>query len=347
MGRKRKPGNLRLPSRWAFKHGAFYYRPREDERRLFDGKAWFRLGDNYPAALRAFADRKDVEVGETLESVIDRYTAEILPAMKPNTRAGYSASLARLRGTLGHNAVRIITPQVVYQHMDAVSKAATMNVANTDLKVLNGVVDFAVRWGVVPVNHIKGNVRYFGVRDGLRKTRDRYVADWELEEWRKVASPVQWAFTVLVMLTGARKADLLRIRRSDVDLVGKVLTVTASKTGKEQRFEITEALDEAIRGAFASQRVTGFWLLTNSEGGCYVDPATDRCASFDRAWLAAMRRAMRETKLVHPFTRHDLRAKVASDQEDLARAQQLLDHSSPGMTKKHYRRRRETIKPTR
>lgn len=347
MGRKRTPGSRRLPPRWAWKHGAFYYRPRDDERPLFDGRTWFRLGATYPDALRAYADRRELDMGDTLDGVIDRYTLEILPTLKPNTRGSYTASLARLRLTLGHNAARVITPQIVYQHLDAVAKASTMNVANNDLKVLNGLYDYAVRWGVVPANHIKGNVRYFGVRDGLRKTRDRYVEDWELAEWRKVASPVQWAFTVLVMLTGARKADLLRIKRSDVDLAARVLTVTASKTGKEQRFEITPALEEAIRGAFASQRVTGFWLLTNSEGGCYVDEATDRCASFDRAWAAAMRRAVATTGLRVPFTRHDLRAKVASDQVDLARAQQLLDHSSPGMTQKHYRRRRAPIKPTR
>lgn len=347
MGRKRKPGSPRLPSRWDFKHGAFYYRPRDDERHLFDDQSWFHLGYTYPAALRALADRRELEMGDTLDSVIDRYTIEILPDRKPNTRNSYAASLGRLRGTLGHNAMRSITAQLVYQHMDAVAKASGMNAANNDLKVLNGLYDCAVRWGVVPANHIKGNVKPFGARHGLRKARERYVQDWELEEWRKVASPVQWAFTELVLLTGARKADLLRIKRSDIDLEAKVLTVKVSKTGDAKPFEITPALEEAIRAAFASQRVTGFWLLTNSEGKCYVDERTDRCASFDRAWAAAMRRAVAETKLTQPFTRHDLRAKAGSDEEDLARAQELLGHSSPSMTKTHYRRKPKTIKPTR
>lgn len=346
MARSRKPGSPRLPSRWVLKHGAFYYRPRDDERHLFDGRAWFRLGATYPEALRAFADRRELQMGETLDSVIDRYEVEILPALRPNTRSSYAASLARLRGTIGHNLLRLITPQIVYQHMDAVAKAHGMNAANNDLKVLNALSDYAVRWGVVPGNAIKGNVRYFGARDGLKKARDRYVEDWELEEWRKVASPVQWAFTVLVMLTGARKSDLLRIRRADVDLAGRVLTIAASKTSKDQRFEITPALEDAIRAAFASQRVTGFWLLTNTKGGCYVDKKTDRAASFDKAWAAGMKRALRVTNLKQPFTRHDLRAKVASDQPDLARAQQLLDHSDSKMTSKHYRRRKTTIKPT-
>jgi hypothetical protein len=347
MSRKRKPGSPRLPSRWDFKHGAFYYRTRDDDRRLFDGKTWFRLGKTYPEALRAFADRKELLMGETLDSVIDRYTLEILPALRPNTRASYSTSLACLRGTLGHNPMRLITPQIAYQHLDAVAAAKGMNVANNDLKVLNVLADYAVRWGVIPANTIKGNVRYFGLRDGLKKARDRYVEDWEVEEWRKVATPVQWAFTVLVLLTGARKADLLRIRRSDVDLQNKVLTVRTSKTDGEQPFEITPALEDAIKAAFASQRVTGFWLLTNAHGGCFVDDETDRCSSFDRAWRSSMARAVAETGLQQPFTRHDIRAKAGSDEKDLARAQELLGHADAKMTRTHYRRRKTPIKPAR
>ncbi len=65
-----------MPKRWAHKHGAFYYRPRESERQAFDGKTWFRLGSSYAEALRAFADRMELQMGDTLASLIDRYTLE-------------------------------------------------------------------------------------------------------------------------------------------------------------------------------------------------------------------------------------------------------------------------------
>ena len=55
-----------LPTRWAHKHGAFYYRPREHERAAFDGKTWYRLGVAYHEALRAFADRMEIQCSDKL-----------------------------------------------------------------------------------------------------------------------------------------------------------------------------------------------------------------------------------------------------------------------------------------
>lgn len=343
MGRKRNPDKAPLPQRWDFRSGAFYYRTRPEERALFDGKTWFRLGTTYPEALRAFADRREIGMSDKLLSVIDRYTLEVLPLLRPNTRGGYQAALGRLRATMGHNLVRVITPQIVYRYMDAIARRHTMNIANMDLKVLHALLDNAVRWGVISTNHLKGNVHYYGARQGLKKARDRYVEDWELAEWSKVATPVQRAFAALVMLTGARKSDILRLRRSDAQ--DDVLTIQVSKTGQEQRFEITQALQDAIDLALSTQRVPGFFLLTNADGGCYVG-ADDRSASFDRAWRQSMTRAIELTQLEHSFTRHDLRAKVGSDADQLARAQELLGHSSPDTTRKHYRRKRRSIRPT-
>lgn len=343
MGRKRKPGSMPLPLRWKFQHGAFYYRTREDERDLFDGKTWFRLAANYPDALRAFADRRELEMGDTLASVIDRYIIEELPRLRPQTRQSYLPSLARLRATLGHNPFRLITPRIVYQHMDAVAKAHTMNVANMDLKVIGTLAACAVRWGVIAANPIKGNVKGYGVRQGLKVVGGRYVEDWELAEWRKVARPFQLAFAAIVLLIGTRKCDTLRLQRSDAR-DGELLA-RATKTSSEQTFEITPALQDAIDFAIGSQGVSSFYLIPNSQGRCFVDSKTDRCNSFDEAWRDTMKLALVETDLKRPFTPKDLRTKAGSDEERLERAQEILGHTSPAMTKKHYRRKRVVIRP--
>ena len=234
-----------LPKRWAFKFGAYYYRPHPSEKDLFDGKSWYRLGDTYPKALRKFASIKEIEAGEVLASAVDRYTVEVLPTLKPQTQASYSAALKRIRQGLGHNKVVMIKPQLVYQYMDNVSRARSMNLANTDLKVLNQVLRHCVRWGVIEQNQITGAVKYFGKRDGLKKERDRYVQDWELAAWLSVAKPQQVAFAALVLLIGTRKADTLRIMEAHI--AGDALYVKDSKTRKDDPFEMTEALKEAIK----------------------------------------------------------------------------------------------------
>jgi integrase len=331
-----------MPARWAFKHGAYYYRTRNSERDLFDGKAWFRLGKDYPSALRAFADRKELEHGESLSGSIDRYRIEVLPRLKPNTQRNYSAALERLRKGLGHNRAQLIMPVVVYQYMDEVSKVLGMNLANTDLKVLVSVLDYCVRWGVVITNPIKRNVSYYGVRDGVKRSRDRYVDDWELAEWQKVATPIQKAFAALVLLLGTRKCDTLRIRRSADK--GNTLEVFNSKTNKAQVFNVTPALRAAIDTAKDACKVSSVYILANQTGQCFVGD-DDRCASFDKAWRRSMTRAISETRLEQPFTRHDLRAKVGSDADSEGRAQQLLGHTTAAMTRKHYRRKVQAIDP--
>lgn len=52
-----------------------------------------------------------------------------------------------------------------------------------------------------------------------------------------------------------------------------------------------------------------------------------------------------QTGLKERFTEHDLRAKVASD-NNLDRAQQLLGHSSSAITDRVYRRKAEIIAPS-
>lgn len=56
---------------------------------------------------------------------------------------------------------------------------------------------------------------------------------------------------------------------------------------------------------------------------------------------------MTETKVSERFTEHDIRAKVASDVEDLEHTRALLSHANSNITRQIYRRRPEKLKPVR
>ena len=331
-----------MPRRWAYKHGAYYYRPRESERERYDGKSWYRLGTTYAEALRRFAEIQELELTDRLGSLIDRYDVEILPTRSASTQAGYAVALRRLRVGLGHNPVITITPRVAYRYMDALAKAKGMQVANTDLKVLNQVLNAGVRWGALERNPLKGTVRYYGARDGLSKARHRYVEDWELAAWQTVASRQQRAFAALVMLTGVRKSDCLRIMEAHI--TADTLTVHVSKNSRPIVFEMTRALAAAIDEARACKPAPSLYLLPNRRGACYVQPS-GITPTWDKSWRRSMARAIEETDLEEAFTRHDLRAKVGSDADTEQRAQELLDHTSPSITRQHYRRKKRTIRP--
>lgn len=331
-----------MPKRWAHKHGAFYYRPRANEREAFDGKTWFRLGRTYGEALRAFADRMELQTSDKLGSLIDRYTIEVLPTLSYSAQCNYRQSLERLQRVMGGSPVGTVAPMHIYRYMDALANEKSMQVANQDLKVLNRVLDYAVRWGIIDRHPIKGQVKAYGIRDGLKKARTRYVEDWELAEWQRVAGDQQRAYAAIIMLTGIRKSDCLRIMEAHIG--ESELTIHVSKTGKSISFVLTEALRQAVAEARASKPKASLYLLPNHRGQCYVNDQ-GLTQTWDGRWYDTMRNALDKTDLEASFTQHDLRAKVGSDAENDARAQELLGHSSVAVTRQHYRRKSRAIRP--
>ena len=64
-------------------------------------------------------------------------------------------------------------------------------------------------------------------------------------------------------------------------------------------------------------------------------------------WQRFMKRLLKDTKITERFTEHDLRGKVGSVLASIERATDLLGHASREITKRHYRRKSEVIKPVR
>ena len=60
-----------------------------------------------------------------------------------------------------------------------------------------------------------------------------------------------------------------------------------------------------------------------------------------------MTRLLKDTDIKERLTEHDLRGKVGNDEAGIDRATDLLGHASKEITKRHYRRKAEVIKPVR
>ena len=58
-----------------------------------------------------------------------------------------------------------------------------------------------------------------------------------------------------------------------------------------------------------------------------------------------MKRVLKETNIKVSFTEHDLRAKAASDADNLEHARALLSHADSRITNKVYRRKPEKVLP--
>ena len=134
----------------------------------------------------------------------------------------------------------------------------------------------------------------------------------------------------LAYLTGQRPADLLKLSRGDIR--DGMLWFTQNKTGKKLRINIVGELATLI------ERITGRQHSVKGGDALLQDGSGQRLTygalrtRFDKARKAAG----------VDFQFRDIRAKTATDTDDLARSQQLLGHKTRAMTE-HYTRNRKGV----
>ena len=175
--------------------------------------------------------------------------------------------------------------------------------ANREKALLSHVFNSAREWGYTDSPNPCAGVK------GHRETgRDRYVEDAEYRAvYERAHFTVQDAMD-LAYLTGQRPADVLKMQRSDVR--DDALWITQGKTGKKLRIEVTGELAAVItRIQNRPRKAAGLALIQDEKGQRLTHFALR--SRFDNA---------REAAGVN-FQFRDIRAKAATDAEDLEQRQ--------------------------
>jgi integrase len=293
-------------------------------------RAWTKLDRDYAVALRLYADIEGTQYPDndvTFKAIATRYRRERLPKKAPQTQRDNEKELRNLEAVFGDVPIDRIKPHHVRRYLDERGLKAKVR-ANREKALLSHVFNCAREWGYTDAPNPCAGVK------GHRETgRDRYVED---DEYRAVYD--QAHFTVqdamdVAYLTGQRPADVLKIQRFDIR--DGALWITQGKTGKKLRIEVTGELEKVIQRIHNRPRkATGLALIQDEEGQGVTYAALR--SRFDKA---------RDVAGVN-FQFRDIRAKAATDAEDLQYAQKLLGHKHQTMTQ-HYTRNRkgEKVRP--
>ncbi len=317
MGRKRT-ADFDLPPRMHRKGDRFYYvtgtRPRK----------WIALGANFNEARRKWAEfecEPQDPTDRTFAIIADRYRREIIPTKALRTRRDNAKELSNLESVFGQVAIDAITPADVREYLDIRGKDAKVR-ANREKALLSHVINQARAWGYTNAPNPCAGIH------GHRETgRDRYVEDTEYQAVWDAADAVLRDAMDMALLTAQRPADVLKMNR--VDIRDGVLWVTQNKTGTKLRIQIVGELQTLVDRTLARETTkAGTALIQNEKGERLTYKALAK--RFDKARTAAG----------VSFQFRDLRAKAATDTEDLARAQSLLGHKSRSMTE-HYTKDRK------
>jgi integrase len=337
----RNPENKKLPERWRFRYGAYYYRVPPGQESQWDDKKEYRLGSTLSEAYRTWADRLQyLEQVRTIAQLLDRYAFEVLPEKAWKSQESNRTSINRLRPVFGHMLLDDIKPAQCYHYMDLVKKRHGPTSANRDFELLSHAFSKAVEWGLIDRNPVKGQVRKLSIQ-----RRERYIEDWELEKALSVASPMLRAYIVLKLLTGLRRGDLLRLQMRDLQEDGIHVQPhkTAHSSGVRLLIQWTLELREAVDAAIAARpKDIAPWVFSTREGKPYLDLETGQANAFDSLWQRFMDKVKKSG--FDAFQEKDLRKKTASDMP-LEQAQKLLGHTTAATTRKHYRIKGEVVTP--
>lgn len=311
------------PARWKQRGRTIYYRPRPEERDRFDGKHWYPLGRTEAEAFTTWYRLQDgAVVPRAISDAIGIYQAsERYLGLAPKTRTDYDRALKEIRTVFGHMRPQDLLPSDVYQWM-AGHPGPT---ANRYRAVLLNVMRACVEHGALKHNPVRE------VSQRREQARDRYVDDSEVDAFLACSTPLLKAYVALKLLTGLRQAQLLELQVSHWDAHTGCLRVPGKKRGRAAIYS-GEGLAEAVATAMAVRggKITSLYLFCTRRGRPYTGDG------FRSLWSYAMAKHMAAGG-VH-FTEHDLRAKVASDSEDLDVAQARLQHQSRTTTNRVYRR---------
>lgn len=292
-------------------------------------RKWLRLGSDYVSAVEKWAEleRNNSNLPRelvTFSYVADIYMRDVLQTKALKTRKENILQLVKLREFFNNPPAPIhkIRPIHIRQYLDW-RKTAPVS-ANREKALFSHIWNKAREWGYTDLeNPCKGVSGY------KEKGRDMYVEDSAFQAlWNAADEQLQDALD-LAYLTGQRPADVLKLSR--IDIRDGALWITQNKTGKKLRVEIVGKLAAVIARiqARSSNKVTTLSLIALSAGALK--------SRFNKARkLAGV-----------DFQFRDIRAKAATDTEDLAHSQKLLGHASRDMTEAYTRNRiGDKVKPT-
>jgi integrase len=293
-----------------------------------DLKAGIRLGTD---PLEELERRREAV---TMAGLCDRFVADHLPRLRPATRQLYlvalngSASRKGIRAHFRHRRVDEVTHVDVEDFHRYVSRRAPL-MANRSVAVLSRMLSLAVRWGIRPDNPARG------IERNPETKRTRYLSPRELVTLSQALGGLadQQAANIfrILVLTGARKREVLSARWEDVDLEAGVWTKPAATT--KQRSVHRVPLAASAVALLSDIERTGPWLFPGKVEGEHRVEVKAQWEAVCRA-AGLVDAAGRKTVRIHDL-RHTYASVLASAGLSLPVIGALLGHSEVSTTQRY------------
>ena len=323
MGRKRDTlAATGLPRYMYLRRRSYYFRPPMPPRK------WISLGGDLPSALGRYAELMLACKETSAEPVRPRtfldvaliYATRELPRKAPETQRVNKLEIANLIAVFGEMPIDQIVPVDIRNYLDKRGESAEVR-ANREIAVMSHIFNRAREWGYLDSTNPCAGVRKF-----KETGREIYVSDADYKRvWDQACWPTQDLMDTIYLL-GQRPQDVYALTIDDVSTTE--IPMKQRKTGHRLRIEIAGEVAVLIRRLLARfRKLSVSALLVNERGEAFTPGMLKK--RFNKARTAAG----------VSFQLRDLRAKNATDTDDLALAQRRLAHTSRSTTERYVRRR--------
>jgi integrase len=270
----------------------------------------------------------------TVAELIDRFEAEHLPRKRPRTAADYEGMLrVWIRPHFGPYTK---VADVTFIDIDAlhrkISKTGATYRANRTVAILSKMFSLAVRWHMRETNPCKG------IEKNKEYGRRRYLSAEELARLTNALAehPDKQVADVfrLLLLTGARRGEVLGMRWADVDLTEKgVWSKPPSSTKQKEAHEVPLSAPARQLLSDIRERQAGKHRVLPE----FVFPGhgtTGHVVEIKKAWRALSKAAGITGLRIHDL-RHSYASTLASGGASLPLIGALLGHANPSTTARY------------
>ena len=228
----------------------------------------------------------------------------------------------------------ITREEITKLHQEHLSRGAAPASANRLVVLMRYIFNLAIEWEIpgVQANPTKG-VPLAEVNN----QRDRYLTEGELKRLSKAVkeseNPMLAPIISMLVLTGARRGEVLNARWEDIDLSRKRWRIPYTKSGKPRTVPLSESALEVLNN------------VPKVEGSPFVFPNPKTGKPFNsiyRSWNTARKKAGLEDVVIHSL-RHSFASFLINAGRSIYEVGELLGHTQVKTTMRYAHLANETL----
>ena len=272
-------------------------------------------------------DIEDERAAATMLDLIERFRTEHLPKKRPRTACEYGYLLQlHIEPHFGQHTK---VADVRFEDVDAlhrkITKSGSPYAANRTVALLSKMFSLAIRWHMRETNPVKG------IERNKEYHRRRYLSGDELVRLTKALAkhPDKEAADAirLLLLTGARRGEILAMRWEDVENGVWSKSPSSTKQKEHHQVPLSAPALQLLEDVRKRQRPRAPFVFP-SHG------ATGHLVEIKRSWAQLCKAAGIEGLRIHDL-RHSYASQLVSGGASLPLIGALLGHSNPLTTSRY------------